>query len=121
MLSVSWVCFVFFSAVGTLMLLISVKQELKLADSHCPSLSCSCLSSEPSCVFLLCYTAFMFPGLSGSTVFISCVDGGDTHVFLSPGVCFPWSEVLSKQCPLCLLSFLPFFLPSFELYTFRES
>lgn len=52
----------------------------------------------------------------------SCIDGGDTHIFLSPGGCSPWSEVLSKQCPLRLLSFLPFlfFLTIFRAMYFQR-
>lgn len=45
------------------------------------------------------------------------------YIFLSPDACFPWSEVLSKQCLLWLLSFLPFFFFSYHLlrYVLSES
>lgn len=57
----------------------------------------------------------MFPGLPDSTVFTSCVGSDDAHIFLSSGICSPWSVVYSKQSSLCLLSFLLSFLFFFHL------
>lgn len=61
-----------------------------------------------------CYTAFMFH----VHLMAPCLDGDDIHIFLSPGACFPCSEVLSKQCPLWLLSFsfFPFLTIFWAMY-----
>ena len=70
---------------------------------------------NPVVVFLLCYTAFMFPGLPHSTEFKSCIGSDDAHVFLSPAICSPWSVVCSKRSPrsVCFSSSLLFFPPCF--------
>lgn len=93
--------------------MISVRQDLKLADCHCPSVSCSYLSSKPSYVFL-CYTAFcsMFTCwhylhhvlmvMIPTSFFLLVL------VFLGLRCCL--SSVLSGCFPSSLLSFLSYVL-----------